>query len=63
VILSYWENLPVVGIFDIAHAIQGIGVFLVESITGSYTNVVGLPLCALTRALVTCGALNIFPLR
>ncbi|RPI75720.1 MAG: septum formation protein Maf [Desulfobacteraceae bacterium] len=46
-----------------SYAIQGIGVFLVESITGSYTNVVGLPLCALTRALVTCGALSIFPLR
>lgn len=45
-----------------SYAIQGIGVFLVESIAGSYTNVVGLPLCALTRALVSCGALNIFPM-
>ena len=45
-----------------SYAIQGIGVFLVESIQGSYTNVVGLPLCALTRALVNCGALTIFPL-
>jgi septum formation protein len=44
-----------------SYAIQGIGVFLVESIRGSYTNVVGLPLCALTRALVGCGALTIFP--
>jgi septum formation protein len=28
-----------------AYAIQGMGAFLVESLQGSYTNVVGLPLC------------------
>ncbi len=44
------------------YAIQGIGAFLVESITGSYTNVVGLPLCALVKALQTAGAVAGFPL-
>jgi len=45
-----------------SYAIQGIGAFMVESITGSYTNVVGLPICALVNALLACGALSIFPL-
>jgi septum formation protein len=45
-----------------SYAIQGIGAFMVESISGSYTNVVGLPLCALTKALLAVGALGRFPL-
>jgi septum formation protein len=45
-----------------SYAIQGIGAFMVESITGSYTNVVGLPLSALIQALLTVGALRGFPL-
>jgi len=44
------------------YAIQGIGSFMVEAISGSYTNVVGLPLCALTKALVSAGALKKFPI-
>ncbi len=44
------------------YAIQGIGAFMVEAISGSYTNVVGLPLCALVRALVAAGAMAGFPL-
>ena len=44
------------------YAIQGLGAFMVESISGSYTNVVGLPLCALLKALLVTGALEIFPL-
>jgi septum formation protein len=44
------------------YAIQGLGAFMVESISGSYTNVVGLPLCALVRALLATGALKTFPL-
>ena len=41
------------------YAIQGIGSFMVESIHGSYTNVVGLPLCELMQMLVRLGALSI----
>jgi len=44
-----------------AYAIQGVGAFMVESISGSYTNVVGLPMCALIKALVRCDALKSFP--
>ena len=43
------------------YAIQGIGSFMVESISGSYTNVVGLPLCAVIKALLKVGALERFP--
>jgi septum formation protein len=42
-----------------AYAIQGIGSFMIETISGSYTNVVGLPLCELMDALETLGALVI----
>jgi len=45
-----------------SYAIQGLGSFMVERISGSYTNVVGLPLCALVKALVAAGALRHFPL-
>ncbi len=44
-----------------SYAIQGIGGFLVESISGSYTNVVGLPVCALITCLMAVGALEAFP--
>jgi nucleoside triphosphate pyrophosphatase len=44
------------------YGIQGIGAFMVEAISGSYSNVVGLPLCALVRALCRTGALNAFPI-
>jgi len=45
-----------------AYAIQGIGAFMVESISGSYTNVVGLPVCAVIKALIRVRALVHFPL-
>jgi septum formation protein len=45
-----------------AYAIQGIGAFMVESICGSYSNVVGLPVCALIKALIRVGAIETFPL-
>jgi septum formation protein len=44
-----------------SYAIQGIGAFMVERISGSYTNVVGLPLCAVIQGLLTAGALDRFP--
>jgi septum formation protein len=45
-----------------SYAIQGVGAFMVESISGSYTNVVGLPVCALVKSLLALGALKDFPL-
>ncbi len=41
------------------YAIQGIGSFMIESIRGSYTNVVGLPLCELIQMLNRLGVLTI----
>jgi septum formation protein len=41
------------------YAIQGIGSFMIESIRGSYTNVVGLPMCEVIEMLVSLGALAI----
>jgi septum formation protein len=41
------------------YAIQGIGSFMIESIRGSYTNVVGLPLCELIQALSRLGAITV----
>jgi septum formation protein len=40
------------------YAIQGIGSFMIESILGSYTNVVGLPLCELIQMLNRLGAIR-----
>lgn len=40
-----------------AYGIQGIGAFLVHSIEGSYTNVVGLPLAETIQWLLDCGAI------
>ncbi len=41
------------------YAVQGIGSFMIESIEGSYTNVVGLPLCELIEMLSRLGAVTI----
>ncbi len=35
-----------------AYAIQGLGSFIVKSINGSYTNVVGLPVCEVVEILI-----------
>lgn len=43
------------------YAVQGIGSFMIESISGSYSNVVGLPLCPLIKALISVGAIKNFP--
>ena len=42
-----------------AYAIQGIGAFLVESINGSYTNVVGLPVCEVVEFLIDRGIIEL----
>lgn len=44
-----------------AYAAQGIGTFLVEGVTGSYSNVVGLPACELVSDLTLLGLLDGFP--
>jgi len=43
------------------YAIQGIGSFMIEWIRGSYTNVVGLPLCELIQMLNRLGAITFPP--
>jgi nucleoside triphosphate pyrophosphatase len=42
-----------------AYAIQGIGAFLVKSINGSYTNVVGLPVCEIIEFLLKEGVIGL----
>ena len=44
-----------------AYAIQGIGTFLVKRINGSYTNVVGLPVCEVIEYLMAHGVLEFNP--
>ena len=41
-----------------AYAIQGLGTFMVESIHGSYTNVVGLPVCEVIECLIREGVVG-----
>lgn len=43
-----------------AYAIQGIGAFMIPAIEGSYTNVVGLPLCEVVETLERMGAVRLF---
>jgi septum formation protein len=43
-----------------AYAIQGLGIFLVKSINGSYTNVVGLPVCEVLEFLIKEGVLSLY---
>jgi len=42
------------------YAIQGIGMFMVERVRGSYTNVIGLPMCEVVNALENVQAIR-FP--
>jgi len=42
-----------------AYAIQGLGTFLVKRINGSYTNVVGLPVCEVIERLIKVGVVRI----
>ncbi len=43
-----------------AYAIQGLGSFMVEGIIGSYSNVVGLPVCQIVNDLEKVGAVKLF---
>ena len=45
-----------------SYGIQGIGAFMVKEIKGSYTNVVGLPLCEVIDSLKDIGAITEFPI-
>ncbi len=40
------------------YGIQGIGAFMVQSISGSYSNVVGLPVCELIQTLAHLGVIQ-----
>lgn len=42
-----------------AYAIQGMGTFLVRRINGSYTNVVGLPVCEVIETLLRLGVVSL----
>jgi septum formation protein len=41
-----------------AYAVQGIGMFMIEKVTGSYPNVVGLPVCEVIAHLRDLGAIQ-----
>ena len=41
-----------------AYGIQGIGAFLVKQISGSYTNVVGLPVCEVVETLMSLNVIQ-----
>jgi len=43
-----------------AYGIQGVGSFMIESINGSYTNVVGLPVFELLQSLTKLGVFKLF---
>ena len=42
-----------------AYAIQGLGTFLVRRINGSYTNVVGLPVCEVVEIMMREGVMGL----
>lgn len=44
-----------------AYAVQGVGAYLVERLDGSYTNVVGLPLCQVVEMMQEMGANDLLP--
>ncbi|MBM4346117.1 MAG: septum formation protein Maf [Deltaproteobacteria bacterium] len=43
------------------YAVQGVGSYLVEALHGSYTNVVGLPLCQVVEMMEAMGARDVLP--
>ncbi|MBM4396325.1 MAG: septum formation protein Maf [Deltaproteobacteria bacterium] len=55
--LSVGESLDKAG----SYAIQGVGSYLVETLAGSYTNVVGLPVCQVVEMMEEMGAQEVMP--
>jgi septum formation protein len=55
--ISIGESMDKAG----AYAIQGIGSYFVDWINGSYTNVVGLPVCQVVEVMEEMGASDILP--
>lgn len=55
--VSIGESLDKAG----AYAVQGVGAYLAESIVGSYTNIVGLPLCQVVQMMEEMGAHEVLP--
>lgn len=43
-----------------AYAVQGIGMFMIEKVFGSPSNVIGLPVCEVVNALKSLGAIQFF---
>lgn len=55
--LSVGESMDKAG----AYAIQGVGLYMIDSIVGSYTNVVGLPVCQVVEMMDEMNARDILP--
>lgn len=55
--LAVGESLDKAG----AYAVQGVGAYLVDWIQGSYTNIVGLPLCQVIEMMEEMGATDLLP--
>lgn len=55
--LSVGESMDKAG----SYAVQGVGSYLVEYMRGSYTNVVGLPLCQVVEMMEEMGARDVLP--
>lgn len=55
--ISVGESMDKAG----AYAVQGVGAYLVENLHGSYTNVVGLPLCQVVQMMQEMGAHEVLP--
>jgi septum formation protein len=55
--LSVGESLDKAG----AYAVQGVGSYLIDRVVGSYSNVVGLPLCQLMEMFEEMGATDVLP--
>lgn len=55
--LAVGESLDKAG----AYSVQGVGAYLVDWIEGSYTNIVGLPLCQVIEMMEEMGATELLP--